>query len=265
MTKDLLDKLKAPFLDDDVEWRVQRYFPSRKQAIVVPYITARAVQDRLNDVFLGDNVKWEDSYELCPYAKTNAKGETVHRMGMKCKLTITIGNQTELHEGVAPFTDIEDIKGGESDSLKRAALKIGIGRSLYDLKEQWVDCTLTKVSDNDMWGQYKDVDYYWQQPTIDVNGEITRKESVRRQKEEKKKKLHQMNIAELKSELKRGLGVLSEKDTNKYTPDLFIEKANMYFRPEQESLDFDKMIADCSNRDFLIDFINWIGREVSNG
>ena len=35
-------------------------------------------------------------------------------------------------------------KGGFSDALKRAAVKLGIGRYLYNLPETWVDITDTK-------------------------------------------------------------------------------------------------------------------------
>lgn len=39
----------------------------------------------------------------------------------------------------AENTDIEPVKGGLSDAYKRAAVKWGIGRYLYDMEAAWVD------------------------------------------------------------------------------------------------------------------------------
>ena len=57
---------------------------------------------------------------------------------MVCNLSIRVGGEWISKEDGAPFTDFEAFKGGISDALKRAAVKYGIGRYLYDAPIQWV-------------------------------------------------------------------------------------------------------------------------------
>src|SRR5262249_13177466 len=56
--------------------------------------------------------------------------------GVKCLLTITLPDGTKLTKagigGISKMNDASDTeKSGESDALKRAAVKFGIGRILY--------------------------------------------------------------------------------------------------------------------------------------
>ena len=66
--------------------------------------------------------------------------------GMICRLTIIInlgdefGWRTLTREDGASNTKIEPIKGGISDSMKRAAVQFGIGRYLYNFKRK-LGCT----------------------------------------------------------------------------------------------------------------------------
>ena len=122
----IYQRLSAPFLPSEVYWRVQRVgvTSNGQWAMVLPYVTARAIMNRLDDVFGVNN--WRDTYREY---KTD---------GVLCTLCVRIGDEWLCKQDVAPDTHIEKIKGGVSDALKRAAVKFGIGRYLYDLSESYV-------------------------------------------------------------------------------------------------------------------------------
>jgi hypothetical protein len=109
------------------------------------YIDARAVMDRLDDLLPG---AWEDTYRpvtLPIRIPIDEKGKQVGPSrastwieksvgGMVCDLTLHLpSGRTITRSGVAQVTDIEDLKGAESDALKRAGVKFGIARYLYYL------------------------------------------------------------------------------------------------------------------------------------
>lgn len=121
--KEITEELKKPFARDDIEWRISRVFKSGK-ATVLPYLTSRAIMDRLDEVFGIDG--WQDEYV---FIENN----------VVCKLKVRFGDDWILKTDGAPQTDFESFKGGISDALKRAAVKFGIGRYLYNLDEFWVD------------------------------------------------------------------------------------------------------------------------------
>ena len=59
-----LKKLGEPFKSDEIEWRVQRSGVTndgKVWAIVVPYVTARAIMDRLDDIVGPQG--WQNKYE----------------------------------------------------------------------------------------------------------------------------------------------------------------------------------------------------------
>jgi len=70
----------------------------------------------------------------------------------------------------ADNTDIESVKGGLSDSMKRAAVQWGMGRYLYALDEGWADCSTTKQSGPEWhWMAAKSGKYgafYWRAPEL---------------------------------------------------------------------------------------------------
>lgn len=119
--------LAAPFDPAEVKWKPQSVSGSR--ALVIAFIDARLVQDRLDDV-LGV-MNWQDNYECLP------DGSVV------CRLKIRIGDDWITKEDVGGMSEQPDEgdrrKAAFSDALKRAAVKFGIGRYLYRLKAQWMD------------------------------------------------------------------------------------------------------------------------------
>ena len=48
--RELLSRLAAPFAAEDLEWRLQIAYEDWMQGIAVPYVTNRAIQNRLDDV-----------------------------------------------------------------------------------------------------------------------------------------------------------------------------------------------------------------------
>jgi hypothetical protein len=119
----IMEALRRPFPREDVEFRIGRVSARNRRANVLAYITARGIMSRLDEVFGLAN--WRDEYEVL-------------QSGVKCRLSVKLGKDWIAKEDVAPFTNIEALKGAFSDSLKRAGVKFGIGRYLYDLPEYWV-------------------------------------------------------------------------------------------------------------------------------
>lgn len=124
--------LCQPFNPEDLEWRIVKAGVSNNNpwALVVCYVTARAIENRLDKV-LG-KANWEPVF-------TQIDG------GFLCHLKIRVGGEWITKTDGANNTNIEPIKGGISDSLKRAAVQWGIGRYLYQLEETWAKCQIVNT------------------------------------------------------------------------------------------------------------------------
>lgn len=124
--KEIAKKLQAPFAPDDIEWKPQTSGANSDRAYVlaVPYITNRAIQKRLDEVF--GVFGWENTYKPTPDGKGYLCGITLHNQDK----SVTKWDGSEC-------THIEPLKGALSGSMKRAAVQLGIGRYLYQLPEFW--------------------------------------------------------------------------------------------------------------------------------
>lgn len=125
---DFLRDLAAPFRDEQISWRIGSTSEkdSKLSGMALAYIDARDVMDRLDAVC--GQAHWQDRYV------ETEKGRII------CTLSIRIqGEWIEKSDG-AGDSDVESEKGAISDALKRAAVKWGIGRYLYDLDSPWVEC-----------------------------------------------------------------------------------------------------------------------------
>lgn len=120
----MIDQLRAPFHPDDLEWRIGQVSRSGDKASVLAYLTSRAVMDRLDDV-VGCGC-WQNEYRPGPDG------------GIVCGIAIKIGDGWVWKWDGAENTNIEAVKGGLSDSFKRAAVKWGIGRYLYRLEARYM-------------------------------------------------------------------------------------------------------------------------------
>jgi len=125
--EELMHRLQEPFEPSEVDARPGRVAGGR--ALVLHYIDARCVMDRLDDVVGADN--WQDVYESLPTGCVT------------CKLSIRIGGEWVTKMDVGAPSDQPDPcdrqKAAFSDALKRAAVKWGVGRYLYSLGVQWHD------------------------------------------------------------------------------------------------------------------------------
>jgi len=139
--KEIEQRLKRPFPMDDIHWRVSRAGKSnsgKEWALVLAYIDSRAIMDRLDEVFgIGG---WQDDYE-----------ELVNG-GFKCTISASLGERWVTKADGAPHTQVESIKGGFSDALKRTAVKWGMGRYLYNLTENFANIN----PNGRLKGEYKD-------------------------------------------------------------------------------------------------------------
>ncbi|ADV67481.1 Rad52/Rad22 family DNA repair protein [Deinococcus maricopensis] len=121
---DVQRRLRAPFPAHFVGWKPQTISKDRTRALMLAYVDARAVQDRLDAVAPDD---WTFQVDVIP--------GTTHPT-VKGRLTILGVTREDIGEAEG---DLASIKAATSDALKRCAVQFGIGRYLYDLPKQWVD------------------------------------------------------------------------------------------------------------------------------
>lgn len=147
-----LKALKAPFNPVDIEWRVQRAMSTQKgnKAVVLAYVTNRAIMNRLDEVFgVGG---WKNEYK-------EWRGN-----GVLCGISVKIDGEWVTKWDGAEETNIEAVKGGFSGSMKRAAVQWGIGRYLYNLEEVWVD--VQDRGENYINDKKANVKGYWNTPEL---------------------------------------------------------------------------------------------------
>lgn len=148
-----LTKLKAEFPREAIHWRAQSVTKDGSKAMALAYLDARDVMDRLDEV-CGQNY-WQDEY-TCLSNST-----------MICRIGICAGEWVWKSDG-AGKTDVEAEKGQISDAFKRAAVKWGIGRYLYDMPTIWVPCE-SRENGKDRYGNTK---WQWQKWTADPWGYV---------------------------------------------------------------------------------------------
>lgn len=144
------DKLKGPFYADEVEWRIQRSGLShgRPWGFALCYVTNRAIQSRLDSVFGPEN--WSNQFTSGPNG------------GLLCGISVRIGKDWVTKWDGADNTDIEEVKGGLSGAMKRAAVQWGIGRYLYEL-----DATFALFSDDGTYtAKIEGKKYKWNPPEL---------------------------------------------------------------------------------------------------
>lgn len=148
-------KLKAPFPESDVQWRISRCGVSNGKpwARVLAYIDARAIQDRLDEVF--GFAGWSIEYE-------HTGG------GVMCGISARIYQPEPwvIKWDGADATDIEPFKGGISSAMKRAASAWGIGRYLYNLEEAFAEVSKERVDGAHYHKDGKGNEFYWKPPKL---------------------------------------------------------------------------------------------------
>lgn len=157
-----LARLAEPFPAEDIEWRVSRAGQGKSGpfAMVLAYITARAIQQRLDDV--------------CGAANWRNELPAVHDIHSKFSffvvgISIRVDGEWVTKWDVSEPTNIEPAKGGFSGGMKRAGAQWGIGRYLYHLDEAFAECS---ESGGKGWNYAKLPEkagggtYYWKPPTL---------------------------------------------------------------------------------------------------
>ena len=139
--------LDEPFPHEDIEWRVARAGLGGKGifCLVIPYITARAIQKRLDDVCGPDGWKNEEPRVI------DVNGKTAFVGG----ISIRFKDQWVTKWDVADPTNIEPAKGGFSGAMKRAGAQWGIGRYLYYLDETFAEVEEKEPAGSRLWNWAK--------------------------------------------------------------------------------------------------------------
>lgn len=120
---DELKQLAAPFPPERISWRVGSTTADKTRGMALAYIDARDVQDRLDEVC---GVLWQVRTPWCVNGR------------IACEIGIKMGDDWIWRGDGAGETDVEADKGAFSDAFKRAAVRWGIGRYLYDIESPWV-------------------------------------------------------------------------------------------------------------------------------
>lgn len=146
LSPDAVEKLRAPFNPEDISWKPQTVDYKAKTALAVAYADPRAYVDRLNEVFgVGG---WHDDYHfiVTPFTKF-IKGKAAYREKPATEDKFIAGNKVivvatitvpefEIHVSSTGDSDASDdnaATSAEAQAFKRAAMKLGLGRYLYEL------------------------------------------------------------------------------------------------------------------------------------
>ncbi len=123
-----LQKLSKKFPEEDIEWRIQQSGKggSNYWAMVIPYITNRAIMQRLDDA-VGPG-KWKNEYLASPCGT-----------GYMCGISIKIDDEwvTRWDGAEKSGGSIDNVKTTMSNSMKRCGVQWGIGRYLYQFDTEF--------------------------------------------------------------------------------------------------------------------------------
>jgi hypothetical protein len=128
--QEIFDHLAAPFAPSFVSWRVGPTNEKRRKddeplkGQALAYVDARTVMDRFDSIVGPDN--WQCNY-------TPGVGTSI-----VCNIGVRIGGEWLWKADGAGPSDMEADKGALSDAFKRAAVRWGVARYLYDLRAPWV-------------------------------------------------------------------------------------------------------------------------------
>lgn len=133
----ILRKLAEPFPFNRISWRVGSTTKDKKKGQALPYINARCVQDRFDEV-VGPG-GWCVEFKASPVGN-----------GMVAKIGILVNGQWVYKEDGSQLDSVKSddsranaaeiaVKGAYSDAFKRSAVMWGIGRYLYAYAPEWVE------------------------------------------------------------------------------------------------------------------------------
>ena len=134
--KVVFERLAKPFSFCEIEWKAIQEVSSKGpgiRGIVAPYLKNRAIMRRLDEVV--GCMNWKPEYR--EWLKVDNKPTQL------CGLSIYYEDRKEWitkWDG-SDMSRYEPIKGGLSDSMKRAAVQWSIGRYLYEFDTIYATCT----------------------------------------------------------------------------------------------------------------------------
>ncbi len=126
------DKIKQLTKRIDFEWKVQTVSKNKPQARCVAYINARDVMSLLDDAMGPEN--WQDDYKMVGDRWMAGIGIRVDEKDVPPSEQTWVWKWDTGESG-----NFEAEKSQVSDSFKRAGVKWGIGRFLYDLDMKYVE------------------------------------------------------------------------------------------------------------------------------
>lgn len=153
-----INRLDDLFPPQDIEWRVGQCGTKKDGQVwckCLPYITNRAIRSRLDSVcgkfgWKNEFREWQNGAQLC--------GLSIYNKDKNEWITKWDG---------AEQTNIESIKGGLSDAMKRAGYQLGIGDYLYKLPETFVKTSLTRIDGWKYSSPTKNTPaFYWEIPQL---------------------------------------------------------------------------------------------------
>jgi len=121
----LQEKLEFPFPPTAISWRVGQKTKDGKKAMLLAYIDARDVMERLD--------------KACGFAGWQARYPLSDSGLLICEIGLRVGDEWLWRSNGAGDTQVEAEKGKCSDAFKRAAVLWGVGRYLYGLPSPWVE------------------------------------------------------------------------------------------------------------------------------
>lgn len=124
-----LNRLADPFPASDIEWKPGAVTKDRKKGLAMPFITNRAIQDRLD--FVCGPANWKNAFRPGPDG------------GVLCGIAVNVTGDPLAPRWITKWdgadnSDYQGVKGGLSAAMKRAAVQWGIGRYLYGVPARWV-------------------------------------------------------------------------------------------------------------------------------
>ncbi len=121
------------------QWRVQSYSKNKASGQCVAYIDARDVMKLLDEVVGAEN--WQDDYKY-------VGDMLIAGIGIKTANDKGGDVQWVWKWDTGSESNMEAEKGHMSDAFKRAAVKWGVGRFLYDYPIQFVKANEVKTANN---------------------------------------------------------------------------------------------------------------------
>jgi hypothetical protein len=132
MLTELRDELAAPFPPERISWRVKQVYEQKNSALVLAYIDARDVYERLDEVVgVGG---WQCRHD------DGGDGRLTCSIGLELNgQWVWKSDGAGSRQASAGLSEQDANKGDYSDALKRAAVAWGIGRYLYAMGRTYAD------------------------------------------------------------------------------------------------------------------------------